>query len=360
MRILIPIIVALMAILVIAGGLDKQPPQQDEGTSSKVETTMKPAYSSSGYDITPISDEKRAELAAKLTPEAYQITQKEGTERAFCGTLLDNKKDGTYQCVVCGLPIFSSNHKFDSGTGWPSFYTPVDDQHLARTTDKSHGMARTEISCARCDAHLGHVFPDGPEPTGERHCLNSSALTFLEKGQPVPEASQPIKTETAYFAGGCFWGVEHWFQEGNGVIDAESGYMQGSTDNPTYKDVCYKDTGHAEVVKVVYDPKVISYQQLLEAFFKLHDPTQLNRQGPDVGDQYRSGIYTVNDEQAKQAKAYIEKLTAEGAFARPIVTQVEPAMAFYAAEDYHQDYIGKTGRVCHVTNPWTDETAATH
>ena len=154
--------------------------------------------------------------------------------------------------------------------------------------------------------------------------------------------------------------LRHWFQEGRGVIDSESGYMQGRTDNPTYKDVCYKDTGHAEVVKVTFDKNKISYEELLEAFFKMHDPTQLNRQGPDVGSQYRSGIYTVNDEQARQAKSLIERLTAEKAYSKPIVTEVEPAKKYYAAEDYHQDYIQKTGRMCHVVNPWTETTKAAH
>ncbi|HPS79334.1 MAG TPA: peptide-methionine (R)-S-oxide reductase MsrB, partial [Thermoanaerobaculaceae bacterium] len=143
---------------------------------------MKPTYSKSGYDVTPLSRERVAELAAKLDPEAYRVTQKAGTEPPFCGNLLDNHKDGVYVCVVCGLPLFSSEHKFNSGTGWPSFFRELDPAHVTRHEDRSLGMVRTEIDCARCGAHLGHVFSDGPKPTGERHCLNSASLRFYEKG----------------------------------------------------------------------------------------------------------------------------------------------------------------------------------
>lgn len=319
----------------------------------KTAKSDKPVYSKSGYDVTPLPRETVAELAKKLDPEAYKITQSADTERPFCGTLLDNKKEGFYACVVCGLPLFSSQQKFNSGTGWPSFYREFDPVHVSRTTDRSHGMVRTEINCARCSAHLGHVFDDGPKPSGERHCLNSASLTFVGKGQPIPEASQPVKTETAYFAGGCFWGIEHYFDEGPGVIDAVSGYMQGKTENPTYQQVCDHGTGHAETVKVVFDPKRITYRRLLEAFFVMHDPTQLNRQGPDVGDQYRSGIWCTNEEQKREAEAYIKELAEKKAFGgRKIVTQVEPARTFYPAEEYHQDYVSRTGRACHVANPW--------
>lgn len=310
-------------------------------------------YSKSAYDVTPLSRERIEELASALDEETYRITQKAGTEPAFCGNLLDNKKDGVYCCVVCGLPLFESDHKFTSGTGWPSFYTTFDREHVAGKEDNSiPGMPRIEIECARCTAHLGHVFDDGPDPTGLRFCLNSASLTFYEQGEKRPAASRPIATETAYFAGGCFWGIEHYFQQGEGVIDAVSGYMQGEKANPTYKEVCYENTGHAEAVKVVFDPEVISFERLLEAFFVMHDPTQLNRQGPDVGDQYRSGIYTTSDAQRAAAAAYVKKLEAEGRYDRPIVTEIEPAEAFYPAEDYHQDYIVKTGRACHVKNPW--------
>ncbi len=309
-------------------------------------------YSKSGHDVTPLPRDEVDRRAKALGDEVYRVTQKAGTEAAFCGTLLDNKNDGVYLCAVCQLPLFSSDHKFTSGTGWPSFFTPYDEAHVTQIPDSSLGMQRIEIECARCSSHLGHVFDDGPRPTGLRFCLNSASLVFHEKGESLPEGAQPVKTETAYFAGGCFWGIEHYFQMGEGVLSATSGYMQGKVKNPTYEDVLRKSSGHAETVRVVFDPKRISYERLLQAFFDMHDPTQLNRQGPDLGEQYRSGIWTTDDAQLAQARQVIARLNESGRYKREIVTQVEPAKTFWAAEDYHQDYIVKTGRACHVQNPW--------
>ena len=137
--------------------------------------------SPSGYDLTPISGEKRAELAAKLSPDERRILLEHGTERPFCGTLLDNKMSGVYACKLCALPLFQSDSKFESGSGWPSFNAPFDRSHIRYISDESHGMIRTEIRCARCDGHLGHVFPDGPPPSRERYCLNSEAMDFSEQ-----------------------------------------------------------------------------------------------------------------------------------------------------------------------------------
>ncbi|HRP62194.1 MAG TPA: bifunctional methionine sulfoxide reductase B/A protein [Phycisphaerales bacterium] len=342
-----------LCVLVFLAGCGLAAAADGKAAKDTAVNSTKPRYSKSGYDITPLSKEAVAELAKKLTPEQYRITQKAGTEPAFCGTLLDNKKEGTYCCIVCGLPLFSSEHKFNSGTGWPSFFTPYDKAHIAEHEDRAYGMVRTEIVCARCTAHLGHVFSDGPKPTGLRYCLNSEALTFYEKGADMPAESRPVETETAYFAGGCFWGIEHYFQQGPGVLDAVSGYMQGHVENPTYKQVCTGATGHAEAVKVVFDPNRISYRRLLQAFFEMHDPTQLNRQGPDVGTQYRSGIYFVNEAQQREAEAFVRELTEAKKFgSRKIVTEVEKAKTFWRAEDYHQDYVETTGRACHVANPW--------
>ena len=278
------------------------------------------------------------EWKQRLDPEAYRILRNAGTEPAFCGTLLDNKKQGVYACAGCALPLFSSDSKFTSGTGWPSFFKPVAGENIAIKQDRSYGMVRTEILCARCDGHLGHVFNDGPEPTGLRFCVNSESLNFTEAG----ELAKLGEVGVAHFAGGCFWCVEGVFEQLAGVIDVTSGYTGGHVSPEelpvTYKQVTTGATGHAESVRIVYDPKLISYEDLLVVHFATHDPTTLNRQGADVGTHYRSAIFYANDAEKQAAQKYIDQLTADKEFRAPIVTTLEPLNGFQVAEDYHQNY----------------------
>ena len=309
-------------------------------------------FDSKGQLVGPVSLPKvvksEADWRAQLTPEQYRVVRTEGTERAFCGNLLDNHKEGVYSCVACGLPLFASNSKFDSGTGWPSFFQPVAAENVKELPDNSHGMVRVEIECARCDGHLGHVFEDGPRPTGLRYCLNSESLKFTEQ-KDLAQLAEPrlgavSGNETgglaeAVFAGGCFWCVEAVFEELEGVEEAISGYAGGTADTANYKAVCSGKTGHAEAVKIVYDPAKISFEELLKVHFATHDPTTLNQQGADVGTQYRSSIFVANERERELAQAMIEDLEASKAFKKPIVTKIEPLTEFYEAESHHQNYV---------------------
>ncbi len=300
-----------------------------------------------------------SELRGRLTDEQYYVTQQCGTEPPFKNAYWDEHRDGIYVDVVSGKPLFSSKDKFDSGTGWPSFTSPIDSKALVEKKDDSHGMLRTEVRSAEADSHLGHVFPDGPGPEGLRYCINSASLRFipvedLEKEgygeyRALFEAETDARSETAIFAAGCFWGTEEYFRRLPGVLATDVGYSGGKTINPSYKEVCAGNTGHAESLKIEFDPTKIAYRDLLRHFFRMHDPTQVDRQGNDVGSQYRSAVFYSSEEQRKEAEALIAEMNASGSYGRPIATEVTKASPFYPAEDYHQDYLRKNpGGYCHV------------
>ncbi|MGB6867643.1 MAG: bifunctional methionine sulfoxide reductase B/A protein, partial [Candidatus Aminicenantaceae bacterium] len=286
-----------------------------------------------------------------LTPEQYRILRKSGTERAFTGKYDDFFKEGAYTCAACGTPLFSSETKYDHGTGWPSFTAALEENNVEYKADHSLLMKRTEVRCNVCGSHLGHVFDDGPPPTHKHFCINSVALDFTSEGAESAskvssegkENSEKKRTvsETATFAAGCFWGVEHKFGQLKGVLSTAVGYSGGEVKNPSYKQVCSNETGHAEAVHIIYDPAEITYEDLVAFFFKIHDATQINRQGLDVGSQYRSAIFYHDDTQKKTALKVIEDLNTSGRYKKPITTQVVPYSEFYKAEEYHQKYYDK-------------------
>lgn len=268
-----------------------------------------------------------------LTLQERRVLIDKATEPPFSGTYDHFDQSGLYTCKLCGAPLYRSKDKFDSGCGWPAF-----DDEIKGAIKRIPDGSRTEIVCARCNGHLGHVF-EGEKltPKNIRHCVNSLSLDF--------EPDDP-KRAKAYFAGGCFWGMEYYFEREAGVWEVHSGYMGGSAQDATYPKVSTKQTDHVETIEVIYDPSRIDYERLARLFFELHDPTQVNRQGPDIGAQYRSVLFYNSEHERTVAERLITRLRQKGF---NIATQLQAAQPFYRAESYHQDYYERKGTLpyCH-------------
>lgn len=273
----------------------------------------------------------------QLTPEEQAVILHKATERPFTGEYVNTTAKGTYICRQCNAPLYRSEDKFKSDCGWPSF---DDEIHGAIKRIPDADGQRTEIICANCGAHLGHVFTgEGFTPKNTRYCVNSISMKF------IPDKNENL--ETAYFASGCFWGTQYHFMKAKGVIETTVGYMGGRTQHPTYQEVCTGLTGHAETTKVIFDNSKTSYDEMVKLFFETHDFTQIGGQGPDIGDQYRSVIFYNSESQKQIAEKYIKILTDKGF---KVATTLQPATEFWKAEDYHQEYYEKKHGTpyCHI------------
>ncbi len=286
---------------------------------------------------------KDTQMKKELTAEEKRVILNKGTEAPFIGEYTDNFEEGVYTCKQCGSELYTSTSKFHSGCGWPSF-----DQEIPGRVKKllDADGRRTEIVCANCDGHLGHVFyGEGFTTKDTRHCVNSISMEFIKKEDV--QKQQKAKTEVAIFAGGCFWGVEYYFQNAPGVVKTQVGYIGGHKENPTYKEVCAHTTGHIEAMEVTFDPTKTNYETLAKLFFEIHDPTQSNGQGGDIGEQYLSVVFYTSEQQKEITEKLIRLLENKG---YKIATTLRPATKFWSAETYHQQYYEKTGGTpyCHA------------
>lgn len=267
-----------------------------------------------------------------LTREEELVIINKATEKPFVGIYCEHFEPGLYTCRHCGTPLFRSDDKFSSHCGWPSFDDALPD--AIKYSADSDGV-RIEVSCIRCGGHLGHVFRDENYTRKNiRFCVNSVSMNFIPASQP--------DFGRALLAGGCFWGVEYFLQQAPGVLHTTVGYTGGDKRFPCYQDVCSHSTGHAEAVEVIFDPSLTSFEQLTRLFLEIHDPTQLNRQGSDIGSQYRSAIFYYNHEQQQTAERLLRELRANGL--KP-VTELTPAERFWPAEESHRNYYCR----CHKT-----------
>ncbi|WP_304542779.1 bifunctional methionine sulfoxide reductase B/A protein [Sulfurimonas microaerophilic] len=271
-----------------------------------------------------------------LTEKEKSVIIYKGTERPFSGKYYNFDENGTYYCKQCGAKLFYSKDKFHSGCGWPSFDDEI--EGAVKKVKDADGK-RVEILCARCGAHLGHVFEgEGLTDKNRRYCVNSISLDFQKADHNT--------LKKAYFAGGCFWGVEYYLEKKKGVMSVVSGYMGGDKPNPSYRDVSHGDSGYLETVEVTYDATQVDYETLAKLFFEIHDPTQKDGQGPDIGTQYSSAIFVSNLNERKIVQKLIKLLELKG---YDVATTIRDKKEFYEAEKYHQDYYDRKGKkpYCH-------------
>ena len=275
---------------------------------------------------------------ASLRPEQTNIMQHKATEAPFSGQFIATTAErGTYLCRGCGQPLFREDSHFTSHCGWPSF----DDQIDGAVTEVADADGRrTEIVCSRCQGHLGHVFAgEHFTPKDLRYCVNSLSIEFV--------SDETVKhTEEIVLAAGCFWGVQHLLKQQEGVLVTEVGYIGGNKSYPTYEEVCSKMTGHVEAVRVLFNAEKTDLTHLLQYFFEIHDFSQKDGQGPDIGQQYLSRIYTFDARQKQLARQVIQVLKTKSF---TVATTIHNMVVFWPAEAYHQDYYLKTGKApyCH-------------